>query len=266
MSAGEAIILVAGFFATLTLWGRYYFLLLAVRRLGAPSDGRLVLALTPALCSVLMYTVLRTVASYDVVSDGRYVGMYFVLGGAWVGAAQLGMGWLGLSARDDVVDRGNGAAAPAVAGALMAFTLCYAGGNIGDGPGWWVVVFAGFLATGGLLLLWAVFERLTGVSELVTVERDDAAGWRLGGLLAAAGLVFGRAVAGDWVSGAATVRDVFGVAWPVLVLLACALLVESAVRPSAERPRLAVTAAGVVPSLCYLLMAVAYVSWRGLPE
>ena len=60
-----------------------------------------------------------------------------------------------LSARDDVVERSNRAAIPAIAGGLLAITLCFAGGNIGDGPGWWVVMFCGVLSTGTLLLAWS---------------------------------------------------------------------------------------------------------------
>ena len=48
----------------------------------------------------------------------------------------------------------NAAAAMATAGATIGVTLSYAGGNIGDGPGWWVVVFSAAIATAGLFACW----------------------------------------------------------------------------------------------------------------
>ncbi len=47
------------------------------------------------------------------------------------------------------------------------------------------------------------------VSVSIVEERDLASGIRTGGLFIAVGLVLGRAVAGDWVSESATLRDFF---------------------------------------------------------
>ena len=76
-----------------------------------------------------------------------------------------------------------------------------------------MVIFSAALSTGAFFLLWAAVEWLTGISESVTVERTDGAGLRLGGFLAGVGMILGRAVAGDWVSAEATVRDFAVVAW-----------------------------------------------------
>src|SRR4051812_13339427 len=87
------------------------------------------------------------------------------------------------------------------------FSACHAGANIGNGPGWWVVIFSAALATGSLLVLWIALADLTPVADAVAIDRDPAAGIRLGGWLAASGLVLGRAVAGDWESAWQTVAE-----------------------------------------------------------
>jgi uncharacterized membrane protein YjfL (UPF0719 family) len=119
--------------------------------------------------------------------DPRYLLFYFFPGAMWVSVAVRCLPLVGLSARDDVVERGNSSAALAIAGAILAITLCFAGGNIGDGPGWWVVVFSAGLATVALLLSWLVLETVARVADVVTIERDEAAGLRLGGWLIACG-------------------------------------------------------------------------------
>jgi uncharacterized membrane protein YjfL (UPF0719 family) len=182
-----------------------------------------------------------------------------VLGAGWVGGITKLLPFTGISPRDDILERGNAAAAPAVAGALLAFTLCFAGGNIGDGPGWSVVIFSAGLASVTLALLWLLLDSLTGVCETITVERDPATGVRLGALLAAAGLVLGRSVAGDWVSGPATLHDFVVHAWPVLGLFGLAIVIERALRPSQNHPIRSVAMVGLVPALLYLAAALGYV-------
>ena len=59
--------------------------------------------------------------------------------------------------------------------------------NIGDGPGWWVVVFAAGLATAALFAAWLVLAQIGHGVDAVTIDRDLAAGVRLGAFLAACG-------------------------------------------------------------------------------
>ena len=77
-------------------------------------------------------------------------------------------------------------------------SLCYAGANIGNGPGWWVVAFTAGLATASFAILWFLMDRLGRFSESITVDRDVASGIRLAAALVAIGLVLARAAAGDW--------------------------------------------------------------------
>src|SRR5688572_22890913 len=218
MSGDERLALIVSVPVALLLWGRWYFHAAVVRAIGGTTSSRAPVLVAPLLAAVLLFIVLRRFASHDVRDSGTYLAFYLVLGAAWVGVAARLLPWLGVSPRLDALERRNAAAAVVVAGAVVGLTLAFAGGNVGDGPGWWVVVFAAGLATVGLLGGWGLVQSVAGVAESVTVERDVAAGVRLAGLLTAAGLVLGRAAAGDWVSAGATVRDFVRVGWPVVIL------------------------------------------------
>src|SRR5688572_7405610 len=152
--------------------------------------------------------------------------MYLLVGMVWVGMSLRFLPLLGLSVRDDVLERKNAGVSYAAAGAMLAVMLCYAGGNIGDGPGWWVVVFSAALATGGLLIAWQLFATVTTGTDAVTIDRDPAAGMRLACFLVACGLVLGRSVAGDWQSVDATLRDFASMVPFVAILVVLAVIVE----------------------------------------
>jgi len=218
-----------------------------------------------AVAALLIMTVLRTVASFDVVDDLRYQFMYLVLGLAWLRGAQAGFNVAGLSARDDVVERNNRAAAIALAGALIGAALCYAGGNIGDGPGWWVVVFSAGLSTLTSLVLWLLLTFFSSIADAIAIDRDRASGARLAGFLIALGLVLGRGVAGNWESGQQTVADFTHALPTAVIILAAAIAVERVARPTPDRPQGALFALGVAPALVYLAIAAAGVAALGWP-
>jgi hypothetical protein len=247
------------------LWAVWLFQLWRLRLPAGRRTGLAALSVTLALCGVLIFGVLQTLASFDVVDAPPYLFMYVVLGLAWLRATVTAFAFLGLSIRDDVVERDNGAATVALAGALVAATLCYAGGNIGDGPGWWVVIFSAALATGTWLLIWFVLAFFSPVADTVTIDRDPAAGLRLGAFLVSVGLVLGRAVAGDWVSSDATVNEFVYALPPAVLLLGLALFIEYRARPTAERPSAPFVGLGIVPAAAYLTLAVAAVARLGLP-
>jgi hypothetical protein len=266
MSVGELVLTIMCVVFAFFMWLRWYMEPAGLERLGAPKTGWTALHVTPAVCAVLLFLVLRTLASHDVRDDVRYIGMYLALGAAWVAAASLLLPVVGLSVRDDVHERANPSAAYAIAGALIGVTLAFAGGNIGDGPGWWVVLFSAGLATLALYALWLVLEQFTDVSDHVTIERDPASGLRLGGFLIACGLIVGRAAAGDWVSASATVNDFVRVGVGAVVLLAIAIVMELRGRPSMARPTPAPLQWGVVPAAVYVALAAVYVVQLGIPE
>lgn len=189
--------------------------------------SRWLLTLVPVGCFGALWYVLRTAASFDVRDSSEYLALYSVLGLAWLSVSMYGLSWLGVSARDDAIERGNTAAAIVVSALLVAVTAGYAGANIGDGPGWWCVVFAGGLALASLTLSWLVLNAGCDVADRITIDRDTSLALRIGGLLAGCGLIFGRGAAGDWTSEMQTVIE-FAAAWPALLLLTAGLGVERA--------------------------------------
>jgi uncharacterized membrane protein YjfL (UPF0719 family) len=259
MSGDEVFALIISAVLALLLWVQWYRQVVIVRAIGPTRASRLPLSVGPLLCAVVLFAVLRRFAAHDVRDSGRYLAFYVVMGAAWVGVASRLLPWFGVSPRLDALERRNGAASLAIGGALLGLTLAFAGANIGDGPGWYVVLFAALLSTGALLLGWALLETLTLSGEAVTIERDTASGLRLAGMLTAAGLILGRAAAGDWVSAAATVRDFIRIGWPVLILLAAEAVLHRVLRPSQTNPAPGVVVAGVMPALLYVAGAAIYV-------
>lgn len=256
----------AGFvslFAAATLWGKWYARMAMVSTLHTAHASRGTLYLTPVLCLMALWWVLKQFSSHDVRDSRIYMMFYTVMGLAWVGlVSSLVPAW-GVSARDDAVERRNPAAALAVGGALLGTTLAFAGGNIGDGPGWWVVVFCAALSTGGLLLAWGLVEGFTHLADAITIERDTASGLRLGAFLLSVGMVLGRCVAGDWESFAATWADFISDAWPVLFLVALEIGFSTLLRPTAEQPHPSPLLAGVPPAFIHVALALFYVLHLG---
>lgn len=179
------------------LWLAWYWSHRRVTRLASGGRDRLVLYLAPAVCAVLL--ALGLFGAPGIFPDLRddMLGFCFAFGLLWVGLASWLTPFLGLSARDDVAERRNRAAAWAVGGAQVGVTLCYAGAVLRTAPAHDLDfgTFAGLAGTLALFLCWGVLEWLTGLSELITVERDGAAGARLATFLAAAGTLLGQAAA-----------------------------------------------------------------------
>ena len=265
MSGDEVVVLIGAGIVSLVCWAAWYIAPLSVVRPARRVTVDLLLYLTPPLAMALLYVVLRTASAYDARDDPRYLAFYLVLGAAWIGLWVRWIACTGISARDDAVERGNRSAATVVSGAILAIASCYAGGNIGDGPGWWVVVFSAALATAALFAFWIMLETISGVSDVVTIDRDPAAGVRLAGLLIAVGLVLGRSVAGDWISAKATVADFAATAWPAAILVAVAAIIERWFRPTPDNVRPNAVIYGVVPAVLYVSAAIYQVLQFELP-
>ena len=265
MSGDEVFVTVLSLVVGPVAWAVWVFRAAGVQRLRGRQPRLGVILAVVSACAVVLLAVLRTIAAPDVRDDPAYLVMYFVLGLAWLRVAEFCFAYAGVSVRDDVLERGNTAALLAASGALVGVTLCYAGGNIGSGPGWWVVVFSAGLATAGLAAVWLVVDRAANMSDLVTIERDPAAGLRLGSLLAACGVILGRAVAGDWHSVDATVVDFVRIGWAAAPLVVVAIGIERAAKPTVAEPRPSVALAGVVPAVIYLIAAAVTVIVAGWP-
>jgi len=246
-------------------WLRWYVFVFSVQGNLVPvGPGRGLMGVAPLGATAVLLLVLLTLSSSDVKDSLVYVTFYLLMGIAWLGIAILFMPFAGLSARDDALERRNPGAAFAVSGALIGLMLCFAGGNIGNGPGWWVVVYSAGLATVGLFILWIGLQVLTQISDSVTIGRDAAAGLRLGGFLIAAGLVLGRAVAGDWYGYGETIVDFVRFGWPVLVIAIVAALAELLLRPTVQRPFGPVLTFGLLPASFYVGLALLIVSLEPL--
>ena len=258
MSGDEVLVLIVSVIIAVLLWGKSIYETLRVRSCPSSNSGIQLIPLgVPLLCAGALYYVLRRYASHDVRDSATYTTFYVIMGAAWVGAAMRVWELLGINTRDDLIERGNTAAAFAIFGALIAITFCFAGGNVGDGPGWWVVVFAALLSTGSLFLLWCALDRLGGLGEAITVDRDPASGLRAAGYLIGSGVILGRAVAGNWVSAGATIVDFGVLGWPVLVVFSLAVILERFLRPNAQAPQRSVLFFG----LPVFLAVIAASSW-----
>lgn len=243
-------------------WWQWYAGINTVTRLASPFRLRLPLLVMPICCALLLLVVLRFCASGDVRDDPVYLVSYLLLGAGWTGIAALAFPFLGISARDDVIERRNTAASWPVNSALLGVTLCFAGANIGDGPGPQVVVFCALLSTGSLLFFWLGLELIASTSEAITVERDMGTSVRLAGFLVALGILFGNAIAGSWTSASETLRDFFDLAWPAVVLFWIAVLVERTFKRQADLPARRISASLAI-AVVYIVAAAAWAAVMG---
>lgn len=264
MSEGEVFVLVASSIVAALGWLAWLVRLTRTRPLERAHRARAPLQWAFVASPLLLLAVLLTVSSHDVRSSVPYVAFYLAVGAAWVWAAQALVPLAGgVSIRDDVVERGNEAAGLVAAAALVGLTLCFAGGNVGDGPGWWVVLACAVLSTGAFHLLWWLAQRATRSADAITIDRDRGTAVRTALFLLALGLVLGRAVAGDWVSAGATLRDFAANGWPAAAFAAVECFVGRGSSPTAEAPATPVTRDGLVPGLAYVGLALAWLVVRG---
>lgn len=217
----------------------------SIRPAGHASHTRLAVFAAWAISAFVLWIVLGTLSSHDVKSSALYIMFYFVMGLAWVSAVMDLMTWLDWHFREDVLERNNIAAAIAQGGAIIGIMFSFCGANIGDGPGWPVVIFCAVLSTGGLLLAWIIADRSTDWIAHITVDRDPASGLRAGAFFIAGGLITGRAVAGDWVSLSATVLDFARDALWLIPLVILGTVAQRLQQPSEAKPLGSVLGAAV---------------------
>ena len=249
------IITVGSCFALLA-WVLWYLRLFLVSKHARNREGRRLLAVVPFLSACFIWLVLRNLASNDVQDSLLYCYSYSVIGCLWTFAWVRASALMNVSMVHDALERGNFAAACVVAGFFLGLAACYAGGNIGDGPGTSVVIAAALLSSITLLLLWLPMELVLSMSERITVERDVSAGIRLGVFLMCEGILCGRAVAGDWDGVDGLFRDFADHLLAMIALLAVALLVEYKARVRDRAPTF--DPALIFPIICYALFTLGY--------
>jgi len=222
----ELIIFALSGYLSFRFFFKWYRTLFAVWPPERSNPARTVLGLLPPISLFVMIYTLKALASFDVVDDFFYIIFYIAIGFAWLYFGLVIMACLfDLSWIDDVLSMNNKAALFSFAGGFLGLTIIYSAANIGDGPGWWCVIFAGGLGLITWIVLALIVNLLAQVFERVTVDRDISCGIRFGCYLIASGIVLGRASAGDWTSFAMTVIE-FMAGWPALPLTALFILIE----------------------------------------
>jgi hypothetical protein len=261
MSGDEVLVLVASVVASGfgILW--WYARILRSVQGGSAAHEFGMLALGPPVALLTVFLVARIAGSFDVRDAPNYLFLYTVLGLTWAFAAVYALDILGISFRDDAIERRNAAAAVVVIACLIAHAVIYAGANIGNGPGWWAVVAPAFVGSTIWFLLWILVAMLCRLDDDITVSRDLAAGVRIAGYALALGLILARGAAGDWTSLAQTIGD-FRVAWPVLPLTAAAIAIERILESRPDHYSRGVPSAVLIAAF-YMAVAGAVVDTAG---
>ena len=238
----------------------WYLWLARPTRLGERGPQRLLLGVTPLVALLGLWFVLMTWADPKyVVGNLDYQLLFTAGGGAWLVVVAGLTKLLGVSVRDDAIERRNLAAAVMVSGGALGVMCIYAACNVGSGPTIWTTIFPAAVATVAWLVLWLIVELFTRTSEAITIERDLATGIRAAAFLLAAGLVLGRAMAGDWTSWESTFSEFRRLAWPAGLLAAIAIVAHIIFRPTAAQPRPAPVGSGMIPAAVLLALALGYV-------
>ncbi len=144
----EIFAFIASVFLSIKGWVPWYGDIASVNRLRVPVQKRIVLLTIPLVCLILILAVLTKLASTTVRSNALYIGFYLLVGAGWLGGVTtLIFPFLGISARDDVLERGNRSASWALTGALTGASCSFAGANVGNGPGVEAVLFSAVLSS-----------------------------------------------------------------------------------------------------------------------
>ena len=227
MSDGEFYVLIISLiysFYSLKVWFKEVS---ATKSMNNKVMIKLIFRMLPFLSSAIILVTIFNLADPTVVQYPVFIFMYLFLGLTWnsLGLYMLFFA-LDISWRDDGVYHGNPAALWSIAGSFLALTFIYSGANIGEGPGWWCVIFAGAIGMIAFFGLLSMLNKRTDFGERITIDRDLSCGIRMGALMIAMGMILGRASAGNWTSFSMTVYE-FLIGWPVLILLGIALVIET---------------------------------------
>jgi hypothetical protein len=264
MSDDEIILFgICGFFA-LAAWGRWYFQITRVHCLRSSKGIKSILSIAPMSVMLFLHLVMMVAASHDVQDNLKYQMFYDVMGVAWVGIGVSLTPIVGFYMREDAIERRNRPACAVFVGVLFGLAFCFAGANIGDGPGYGVVLLCAGCATGVWFLGWIFLEVAGRVSESVSIERDAASGARVMGFLMASGIILGRGAAGDWLTHETFWKDFLHYVMLYAVLLAGAALIEIVVRPRPRHDVPSLAFSGVIPFVIFMAYA-AYLVIRSGP-
>jgi uncharacterized membrane protein YjfL (UPF0719 family) len=237
----------------------FWILPLRIRTAGRRWSLLFLALILPAVAIAPTLTVLNLWADpVQVIGHPDYIFLFLVGAGAWIAIATRAMPLIGISIRDDVIERGNPAALCSAWGWTVGIGLVYAMANVGGGPTIWTTIVPAAAGTLAFVALWFLTEIVSGgLAELVTVERDTAAGIRTLGASLGIALILGRAVGGNWVDWQKTWTDFAAFAWPAIPLAIAVGLLHRINRPTMDHPRPDPAGAGVIPALLFCLAGFA---------
>jgi uncharacterized membrane protein YjfL (UPF0719 family) len=263
MSGDEGVALLISLVFAYLGWKPWAANLLLLNYLSRRAATQLLAWLSPLLAGGVIFFVLIRWSSHDVRDSPLYISFYMAL---WLGCSGLWIflsPYFGLNLRDDALERGNLAAALAVVGGLLGMTLIFAGANIGEGPGCWVVLFCAALGAVAMTVLWIITDACAGICDAIAIDRDVASGLRAAAFFIATGLIFGRALAGDWQSVQQTLTDFGDHGWPALVILGMLIALQFAAKPSPAQPTPNRVFFGFFPAVAFLGAAALGVMIQG---
>jgi uncharacterized membrane protein YjfL (UPF0719 family) len=223
---------------------------------------RLLLGVWPVGLLLALGVTLSIGAAREVREDLSYVALFVALGAVWLAGIAHGMALLGVSASDDAVERNNLAAAVAVTGALTGGLLVYGFANLGEGDTIWTTIGPAALASLAYFALFTLHQTTSGATDAIAIDRDVASGVRFSGMAVGAGLIVGRAIAGDYQSAVGTIRDFVRLGWPALPLVALAAFVQYRLKPTPMLRR-TLTAGELLPALAYVAFGLLDLTVRG---
>jgi uncharacterized membrane protein YjfL (UPF0719 family) len=259
--ADDPIFLAFDIAALIALGGWLYKLFAPTHHVYRQHRWRIAILVALAASAVSILFVLRQWASFDVVDAPYYITGYMALGIVWItAAAGLLARFTDIRLQQDVRERNNFAAAVAIGGMLLGSAIAYAGGNIGDGPGFQVVIFSALLSTATVYAAVWLVALTSDAEERITIDHDLGAALRLGAVAVGIGIIAGRGAAGDWVSVEATLGDYLGVVWPALLFVAATIVHERATPPAAVRDG---TLRSAIFAVLFIGTATAYVTAYG---
>jgi len=259
----EIFAFIASLFVLFATWIPWYRRAATINPLSLFPRIRLGFYIAPIVCLLFTLAILLTLGDKDVRRDPVYLTLYLTLTTACLGITTRIFPLLGLSPREDVLERANQAAFIAVCAALFGAAAAFAGANIGNGPGIEVVLFTALLLAAIFLGSWFAVERLTSISQAVTVDRNRHAGIRLAGFLLALGILTGWIGAGDWISYRATLRDALVSLPAVLVLCSAFAYTESHFKKRKLAPSRE-SFLSLVSALLFVVLTCAWLTLRGI--
>jgi hypothetical protein len=261
-SGDETFFFIIALAATVRGGWTYWAPLASIAKSPRPSRARAILAIIPIVGALMTCFTAQVWGDSSVSNHPDYI-LLFMLGSlAWLFLSTFAMRLLGLSLRDDALERDNSAAAIACGGALLAVAIAYAASNIGGGPTIWTTLLPAAWTALALGLIWLLINAIGGsVADSITIDRDVPTAIRLAAALVASSLILGRAAGGNWISWDQTWADFLRRGWPALAIAVAAGLIQRRFRPTPVCPQPAVGAPAFIPAGVYLFTAFAIVAF-----